>query len=123
MPQIPALKTVDSTVSSPLLPIIIYSIAQIPRFGKEPAEKTLFFRPLSDIPKGVMKMGNGLVKRKRLRLTAYDYSNPGAYFVTICTQNRKPMLSSIDKHVGVGALDDPYKRDAAAYDFYVQTVL
>ena len=30
-----------------------------------------------------------LVKRKDLRLQAYDYSAPGAYFVTICTRNRK----------------------------------
>ena len=27
--------------------------------------------------------------RKRNRLTNYDYSSPGAYFVTICTKDRK----------------------------------
>ena len=27
-------------------------------------------------------------ERKRLRLKGYDYSQPGAYFVTICTKNR-----------------------------------
>lgn len=28
-------------------------------------------------------------RRKQNRLTEYDYSTPNAYFVTICTQNRK----------------------------------
>jgi len=34
-------------------------------------------------------------KRKQIRLRAYDYSAPGAYFVTICTHNRRCILSSI----------------------------
>ena len=34
-------------------------------------------------------------KRKHPRLDKYDYSSPGAYFVTICTQNRKCVLSRI----------------------------
>lgn len=29
-----------------------------------------------------------LPERKRMRLKEYDYSLPGAYFVTMCTQNR-----------------------------------
>ena len=33
--------------------------------------------------------------RKPNRLTEYDYSQNGAYFVTICTQDRKPILSKI----------------------------
>ena len=38
-----------------------------------------------------MKMENekDLPKRKDIRLKNYDYSSPGAYFVTICTENRK----------------------------------
>ncbi len=36
-----------------------------------------------------------LPKRKHTRLPGYDYSTPGAYFVTICTQNRKCILSEI----------------------------
>lgn len=28
-----------------------------------------------------------LPKRKRMRLSGYDYSTPGCYFVTICTHN------------------------------------
>ena len=46
-------------------------------------------------------------KRKELRLKQYDYSSKGAYFITICTQNREKTLSRITMPVGVGALDDP----------------
>ena len=53
-------------------------------------------------------MDNKLPKRKDLRLRQYDYSSKGAYFVTICIQDRKRILSDIAKpSVGVGALDDP----------------
>ncbi len=34
-------------------------------------------------------------ERKQLRLKGYDYSNPGKYFVTICTFERKNLLSDI----------------------------
>lgn len=34
-------------------------------------------------------------KRKSTRLKEYDYSTPGYYFVTICTQNRKNILSTV----------------------------
>ena len=33
--------------------------------------------------------------RKQHRLKNYDYSTPGAYFVTICTEDRRPTLSRI----------------------------
>ena len=33
--------------------------------------------------------------RKPHRLKDYDYSTPGAYFVTICTKDRRPTLSRI----------------------------
>ncbi len=36
-----------------------------------------------------------LPKRKSTRLKEYDYSAPGVYFVTICTYNRKNLLSTI----------------------------
>ena len=38
---------------------------------------------------------NKLPKRKHPRLDNYDYSSAGAYFVTICTQNRRCVLSRI----------------------------
>ena len=36
-----------------------------------------------------------LPQRKQIRLTGYDYSLPGYYFVTICTQERKNILGKI----------------------------
>ena len=38
--------------------------------------------------------------RKRIRLPEYDYSSPGAYFVTVCTHDRRCILSGIS--VGEG---------------------
>ena len=40
-------------------------------------------------------MENVLPKRKHPRLAHYDYSTAGAYFITICTHNRKCLLSNI----------------------------
>ena len=37
-----------------------------------------------------------LPQRKRNRLPNYDYSENGAYFITICTENRKCCLSDIE---------------------------
>ena len=42
-------------------------------------------------------------QRKHPRLKEYDYSQGGAYFVTICTRNREKILSRISS---VGP-DDP----------------
>ena len=36
-----------------------------------------------------------LPKRKPIRLPDYNYSSPGAYFVTICTHDRRCLLSRI----------------------------
>ena len=36
-----------------------------------------------------------LQQRKQNRIPEYDYNQNGAYFVTICTQDRKPILSTI----------------------------
>ncbi len=44
--------------------------------------------------------------RKTPRLKEYDYSSSGVYFVTVCTKNRKPLLSKI-VNVGAGVLDRP----------------
>jgi len=40
-------------------------------------------------------MENELPKRKHPRLENYDYSSNGAYFVTICTHNRRCILSRV----------------------------
>ncbi len=36
-------------------------------------------------------------KRKHPRLKAYDYSQDGCYFVTLCTENKLPLLSRINR--------------------------
>ena len=46
-----------------------------------------------------------LPKRKAIRLPEYDYSSPGAYFVTICTHDRRCILSRIT--VGADAPGGP----------------
>ena len=43
-------------------------------------------------------------KRKPTRLPHFDYSTPGAYFITICTREKRCILSRI---VGGGAFDAP----------------
>ena len=46
----------------------------------------------------------GLPKRKTMRAKYYDYSSTGAYFLTICTKEKKHILSRM---VGTGVLDRP----------------
>ena len=53
---------------------------------------------------------SNLPVRKPNRLQGYDYSTVGAYFVTLCAQNREPFFGKIMRNgttVGVGLLDDP----------------
>ena len=52
--------------------------------------------------------------RKQNRLSEYDYSQNGAYFITVCTQDRKKILSQIvgdDAHI----VPKPYGRIAEKY--------
>ncbi len=49
-----------------------------------------------------MKDKQELPKRKSLRLEYYDYSTAGAYFITVCTHNRKNLFS----RVVVGAIHE-----------------
>ncbi|MBE7019670.1 MAG: hypothetical protein E7413_07335 [Ruminococcaceae bacterium] len=47
-------------------------------------------------------MKNDFPKRKPNRLREYDYSTPGAYFITICVKGRKQLLGKIvgdDAHI------------------------
>ena len=37
---------------------------------------------------------NNIPKRKPIRIEDYDYSTPGAYFITVCTANRKKIFWS-----------------------------
>ena len=49
-------------------------------------------------------MNENLPKRKDLRLKEYDYNGAGLYFLTICTDKRRKILSKI---VGGDVLDAP----------------
>ena len=44
---------------------------------------------------GDKNMENQFPKRKRNRLEFFDYSTAGAYFITICTKNRRCLLFHI----------------------------
>ena len=59
--------------------------------------EVLFPLPNCVIMGWVMEMDKekGLPKRKHPRLDNYDYSSAGAYFVTICTRNRRCLLSRV----------------------------
>ena len=39
-------------------------------------------------------MKDNLPKRKNIRLREYDYSEPGAYFITICSKNKEKIFWS-----------------------------
>ena len=66
-----------------------------------------------------------LPQRKKIRVGEYDYSQCGAYFVTICTQNRRPILSNIvgdDAHIvpkRYGQIAEKYLKNAAEIEKYV----
>ena len=52
-----------------------------------------------------------LPARKPNRLPCFDYSTPGAYFITICVEGKRCILGNI---VGGGALDAPKVRLTSA---------
>ena len=74
--------------------------------GTKISAENLFPLPICVIMEWVMKMENEkeLPKRKPTRLKEFDYNTTGAYFITICTDNRRQILSRI---VGVDVLGDP----------------
>ena len=64
-------------------------------------------------------------KRKQIRIENYDYTAPGAYFVTICTKNRQPLLCDIvgdDAHIvpkKYGLIVEKYIRNVPEIEKYV----
>ena len=68
-------------------------------------------------------------ERKKLRLADYKYSQPGAYFVTVCTKNKACILSTIvgaDDHIGpypklthIGYVCDKYLRMIPGIGSYI----
>ena len=59
-----------------------------------------------------------LPKRKPTRIKNYDYSTPGAYFVTICTHNRRCTLSRV-----VGAIHESPEIQLTEYGRVVEDVI
>ena len=57
-------------------------------------------------------MDKELPKRKPTRLKNFDYNSTGAYFITICTENREKILSRI---VGGDVPDAPKSVELLAY--------
>ena len=51
-----------------------------------------------------------LPKRKPTRLSGYDYSTPGAYFITICTKDKKYLLSEITVGQGLAPAENKLSR-------------
>ena len=64
-------------------------------------------------------------ERKPVRLRNYDYSQNGAYFITICTQGRRKILSEIvgdDAHIVprlYGQVAEKYIRNVSEIDKYI----
>ena len=47
-----------------------------------------------------------LPKRKSTRLKGYDYSTPGAYFITICAKDREQLFSKIIVGQGLASAEN-----------------
>ena len=51
-------------------------------------------------------MDNNLPERKIIRKRGFDYSVSGAYFITICTQDRRNILSTVGDGASTSREDD-----------------
>ena len=60
----------------------------------------------------IMDNEKELPKRKPTRLKNFDYNTEGAYFITLCTEDRRQILSRI---VGVDVLGDPKNVELLPY--------
>jgi REP element-mobilizing transposase RayT len=66
-------------------------------------------------------------QRKNIRLANYDYSTDGAYFITICTENKEKSLSNISFHddevknnlTEIGKTVERYIKSIPGVDVYV----
>lgn len=65
-----------------------------------------------------MSAENPFPKRKPTRLAGFDYNNAGAYFITVCTQSRKNLLSHV-----VGAIHESPEIKLTAYGQILQDIL
>lgn len=56
-------------------------------------------------------------KRKRLRLPEYDYSQNGAYFITICTQNRETLFGDVGADsISARMISDIFEKTISDYE-------
>lgn len=56
---------------------------------------------------------------KNIRLKDYDYSSDGFYFITICTNYRRPYLTGKSKEVVAQFIEQlPYKISGVKIDYY-----
>ena len=60
-----------------------------------------------------------LPKRKPNRLSSYDYNREGAYFITICTKDRKCLLSEIVGDAAPGVPDNHLTEIGNIVDKYI----
>lgn len=58
------------------------------------------------------------LKRKSPRLKGYDYSQNGAYFVTICTHNRKYLFSNI-----IGEINELLENKLTQYGEFAEQII
>lgn len=67
----------------------------------------------------VMEMARDNKRRESIRLQSFDYNSAGAYFLTICTENRQSVLSTV-----VGG-DVPYETALCGVSvcFHIQAFL
>ncbi len=62
-----------------------------------------------------------LPKRKQNRVKGYDYGSNGAYFVTVCTKDKKNMLWAVGETIGLPRilLSDIGKLQTNRYEIYL----
>ncbi len=53
------------------------------------------FSPPTPTKDGIMKYDPAIHHRRSIRLRGYDYAWAGAYFITVCTQNRRCLFGDI----------------------------
>ena len=66
----------------------------------------------------VMLMPREFPKRKTLRLRQFDYNTPRAYFITLCTHNKRNILGHV-----VGALHEAPEIQLTDYGFIVDAII
>lgn len=68
---------------------------------KSPRDLLFCFNRLAHYLRGILGIHSSVrmayQKHKQHRLPGYDYAQPGAYFITICTQDREHFFGSVTK--------------------------